>query len=460
MPRHQICSIPGCCSRSDRPEFEGVKFHRLPQEPDQRYKWLVSIKRHISVSENSRICSLHFEGSEKTVNSQIPTIFPWSKSVKQRHPPTVRYPIPSKKQKPEKLPTPAEVELDVAKNEIEKHEERIMQLQADVLRLEEEVRTLTSQRFLLKRFEGSDADIQFYTGLSSYPVLMCLYRYLEPLLCYLRLCRSDIKSTSTQTFKPRARVLQPIDELFLVLVRLRLGLLEQDLAHRFDIGIATVSRICVTWLKFLNQQLRPLITWPSRAVIDAHMPMQFKEFYPTTRVIIDCTEILTEVPSSMSVQSLTYSSYKHHNTFKGLVGICPTGAVTFLSELYAGSVSDQALTRDCGILELIEPGDSIMADKGFDIAYDVLVCGAKLNIPPFLKNHQQLSKKNVILTRQIASLRIHVERAIGHIKQYHILKNVVPLTLVNSVDNIWGVCCALSLFHPPLVTDSLSDNEL
>ncbi len=102
MPRHQICSIPGCCSRSDRPEFEGVKFHRLPQEPDQRYKWLVSIKRHISVSENSRICSLHFEGSEKTVNSQIPTIFPWSKSVKQRHPPTVRYPIPSKKQKPEK----------------------------------------------------------------------------------------------------------------------------------------------------------------------------------------------------------------------------------------------------------------------------------------------------------------------------------------------------------------------
>ena len=45
-------------------------------------------------------------------------------------------------------------------------------------------------------------------------------------------------------------------ELFLVLVRLRLGLLEQDLAHRFNIGIATVSRICITWIKFLNQQLR------------------------------------------------------------------------------------------------------------------------------------------------------------------------------------------------------------
>ena len=55
---------------------------------------------------------------------------------------------------------------------------------------------------------------------------------------------------------------------------------------------------------------------------------------------------------------------------------------------------------------------SIMADKGFDIAYDELLRGANLNTPPLLKNRQQLSKKNVILTRQIASLRIHVERAI------------------------------------------------
>ena len=449
MPRYQICSVPGCSSRSDREKFNGVKFHRLPQDPAMRHKWLVSIKKPIIVSENTRICSLHFEGSERTIDCPLPTIFAWSVPVKHRQPPAIRNPIPCKKQKNEEPPSPPEI----AREEIERHEEQIARLQADVLRLEEQVQTLLSQRFCLKRFEGSDLDIQFFTGLPSYPVFMCLYRYLEPLLCHLRLCRSDIKSTSTQTFKPRARALQPIDELFLVLIRLRLGLLEQDLAHRFNIGIATVSRICITWIKFLDQQLRPLITWPSRAVIDAHMPAQFKEFYPSTRVIIDCTEIFTEVPSSMSVQSLTYSSYKHHNTFKGLVGICPTGAVTFISQLYAGSVSDQAITRDCGILELIEPGDSVMADKGFDIAYDVLLRGANLNIPPFLKDRQQLSKKNVILTRQIASLRIHVERAIGRIKQYRILSSIVPLTLVNSIDSIWGICCALSLFHPPLVTD-------
>jgi len=55
------------------------------------------------------------------------------------------------------------VKLDVARREIERHEERIVQLQANVLRLEEEVTILSTQRFFLKRFEGSDSDIQFYT---------------------------------------------------------------------------------------------------------------------------------------------------------------------------------------------------------------------------------------------------------------------------------------------------------
>ena len=44
-----------------------------------------------------------------------------------------------------------------------------------------------------------------------------------------------------------------------------------------------------------------------------------KNFTPRSAcVIIDYTKILTEVPSSMSIQSLTCSSFKYHDTFKGL----------------------------------------------------------------------------------------------------------------------------------------------
>ena len=66
-------------------------------------------------------------------------------------------------------------------------------------------------------------------------------------------------------------------------------------------------------------------------------------------------------------QSATFSSYKHHNTAKGLVGISPNGAITFVSDLYAGIFSDRNITKDSGIYDLLEPGNSIMVDRGFTL---------------------------------------------------------------------------------------------
>ena len=58
--------------------------------------------------------------------------------------------------------------------------------------------------------------------------------------------------------------------------------------------------------------------------------------------------------------------------------------VTFISDLYPGSISDKELTRRSGLLELLEPGDSVIADRGFDIEEDLALVGVRLNIPPFL----------------------------------------------------------------------------
>lgn len=81
---------------------------------------------------------------------------------------------------------------------------------------------------------------------------------------------------------------------------------------------------------------------------------------------------------------MTFSNYKNDNTYKALIGISPSGAIIFVSKLYPGSISDKELTLQSGILELLEPGDSIMADKGFDIEEYLIPLGVKLNIPPFL----------------------------------------------------------------------------
>jgi hypothetical protein len=107
------------------------------------------------------------------------------------------------------------------------------------------------------------------------------------------------------------------------------------------------------------------------------MPQTFKDAYPNTRVIIDCTEIYIEMPTSYRSHSATYSSYKNHNTAKGLIGISPAGYPTFISELYAIS-SDKQVTRDCRILNMLESGDDVMADRGFDILR--VICQMELNL--------------------------------------------------------------------------------
>ena len=66
--------------------------------------------------------------------------------------------------------------------------------------------------------------------------------------------------------------------------------------------------------------------------IQQTMPQPFKETFPNTRVIIDCTELLIEMPTSFRSQSATFSSYKNHNTAKGLLGISPARYPTFVSE--------------------------------------------------------------------------------------------------------------------------------
>ena len=75
---------------------------------------------------------------------------------------------------------------------------------------------------------------------------------------------------------------------------------------------------------------------------------------------------------------MTFSNYKNNNTFKGLVGISPDGSVIFVSSLCPGSISDKELTRRSGILDFLEPGDSVMADRGFEIEEGLLVIKVKL----------------------------------------------------------------------------------
>ena len=288
------------------------------------------------------------------------------------------------------------------------------------------------QQFSMSLIAGNDKRSKFYTGL-PWNVVLHLYQFLLP----------EVNSS---------RALDMEDEFFLVLVRLRLGLLLDDLAQRFKISNASVGRIFQKWLEVMYHRLQFLIKWPEREVIRQNMPMAFKQLYPKCVCIIDCSEIFIETPTNFSARSKTYSNYKKNNTVKFLIGITPCGSISFLSECWGGRVSDKVITQESKFLNHIQPGDVILADRGFTIADDIGMYGGRLEIPSFTRGKNQLSQRDVEQSKQLSTVRIHVERVIGHLKKkYTILGGPIPINMlkhkndmdVSNIDKILFVCGAL-----------------
>lgn len=66
------------------------------------------------------------------------------------------------------------------------------------------------------------------------------------------------------------------------------------------------------------------------------------------------------------------------------VHVSPAGTISFVSCLW-----DKYLTQQSGFLRLLETGDTVLADRGFEIAYDIVLHGGELAIPTFTNSKSQ-----------------------------------------------------------------------
>ena len=176
------------------------------------------------------------------------------------------------------------------------------------------------------------------------------------------------------------------------------------------------------------KELQWLILWPDRSIIQRNMPDMFLKYYPKCRVIIDCTEVYIETPSSLEIAAMCWSNYKQHYTVKFLIGITPNGAISFASPVYGGRASDAFIVKDCRFLNSLQPYDEVMADRGFKIHDLLSFHQCFLTIPPSKHTNLQMSAKEVKTTSRIANVRIYVEQAIKRIKHFLILKRELPIT--------------------------------
>ena len=456
-------------------------------------------------SDNTRICSRHFEGGEKLSPNHLPSIFPWSKENKQRRPLQriceetgvekgrregccikVRRCLADALDAAASPGTSEEVsegrEIECVVNvesqedveqssksgnrdDLEKSKIENDQLLAELKRvshelekvkaanigLQQENYKLKNAKFDIAKYKESDRDIAFYTGFPNWDTFILCYDMIKDSTSGIMYCQNKQRSGKGENVIGRPRSLSKFEEFTLVMLRLRLGLFEKDLAHRFGISESTVSNIFRTWMHFLRHEFQGFVSFPSRSLLLDKMPKIFKELYPKTVIIIDAVEFRMESPSALDFQSACYSSYKGTTTMKGLVGISPLGVVSFLSDLYTGSISDKELTKSSGLYEFLCHGDDVMADKGFDIKDDLAKYGVTLNIPAFLKGKMQFSKEQTEHNKKIASLRIHVERAIERIKNWHIFDSRLPICLAPVASEIFVVVGALTNFQPPLI---------
>lgn len=272
----------------------------------------------------------------------------------------------------------------------------------------------------------------------------------------------ELCGVNTNVFALLMSVLSPIavrevdvpmsQKLVIFLMKMKLGVSFASIAVLFGLHRTTVSRIFFFVLSNLLSAMQRWIPRPSLEAVQATMPACFRLHYPRCRYIIDCTELRTEEPATVEQRRALFSHYKGGYTLKFLIGILPNGTVTFVSQAYGGRASDTHITIDSGFLDRIEPGDVVLADKGFPgiRAPTQSQCGIVV-LPPFSKGNAQFTFEELQETYHIAQVRVHVERVIQRVKLFNIVNSRVPIDLIPHMSEIMRMCCILVNLQAPVM---------
>ena len=212
-----------------------------------------------------------------------------------------------------------------------------------------------------------------YTGLPVYSVFTTLFDLLKPFVF-----DSALKPEAAAKAESTAK-----DHFYATLHH---NVPMVDLAYCLYVSEATVSKFFTSGMDLMYNNLRQLIIWPDTETLRQNYTVYFKVILPKQNF---------EQPLLFTARAPTYSNCKKHNTVKVFICIASTSAIVFISSAWGGRVSDKVITQQCRFLNLIDPGDVILAERGFNVHDDIAIRGGKLQIPAFTKGKKQLSREEV-----------------------------------------------------------------
>lgn len=80
---------------------------------------------------------------------------------------------------------------------------------------------------------------------------------------------------------------------------------------------------------------------------------------------------------------------------EGTVCKAPHGALIFVSSLFTSCMSDVEIAKLSGLIDLLEQGDSIMANKAFLLNKVLEGTGIGVNTPYFLMSQGQITVQEI-----------------------------------------------------------------
>jgi hypothetical protein len=284
---------------------------------------------------------------------------------------------------------------------------------------------------------------QFYTGLPSADTASILVETV------IESHGGSLEPTTRHQGGGAAKRLGDAAILMLTMAMLRLNI-SMSLAKILlgnVVSVFTVGRIFRFGLRVLLNFFQKNSKVPSAAEVRKKIPRRFRRLLGRkvgrrVRFIIDCTEIQIERPTSPKFAQETWSEYKQRYTVKFLVAVTPDGRIVFVSDAYGGRCSDEYITEHCGFLDLLEPGDVVLSDKGFTGSH-LFLNRQCLLIRPLNLREGGYDVGEVEFNRRLASCRIHVERAMRRIKAFSWLSGPIKINQLKNISLAFKVACHL-----------------
>lgn len=223
--------------------------------------------------------------------------------------------------------------------------------------------------------------------------------------------------------------LTPHDHLLIVLMKLKLGLRDDDLGYRFKLDGDIITPIIQTWIPAVAAVLSPLISWPNDHTLAKTKPSSFYEECSQCRCILDTLDVTVATPDGTT------------KVVSFVIGATPAGAISFVSPAFCKRKSDKKLLNESGFMDLLKQKDLLLSNKTFPIRRELIALEATLLTP-----NRAVGKRPAASNEKDISINVwrHVDKVLSWWKTFSVFEAPIAADYEEMLDELVVICAALT----------------